>query len=135
MMILGTGIHLISADCDDNRTLFTLDDMVTVKKRNYLVESGYTEYTGRIDSILVNTNEIRLDISSTSDSKYVVIGFGQIMSIEKYIDPETGLSDDDPVVFDVKAKRMLMEVIPGLLQEILIKLATIQANCAKYHEE
>lgn len=134
-MILGTGIHLISADCDDNRTLFTLDDMVTVKKRDYLVETGYTEYTGRIDSILVNTNEIRLDISSTSDSKYVVIGFGQIMSIEKYIDPETGLSDDDPAIFDVKAKRMLMEVIPGLLQEILIKLATIQANCAKYHEE
>lgn len=134
-MILGTGIHLISADCDNNRTLFTLGDMVTVKKRDYLVDNGYTEYTGRIDSILVNTNEIKLDISQTNDSNYVTIGFGQIMEIERYVNPDAEIGDDDEVTFDMKTKRMIMETIPSMIQEILIKLSAIQSNCEKCHEE
>ena len=133
-MIIGTGIHIVSVDCNSNKTLYALNDMVTIKRRNYLADAGYVEYTGRISSILVNTSELRLDISATSDSKYVTIGFGEIMEIEKYIAPGEEPADDDVAVFDVKTKRMIMETIPALLQEILVKMASIQANCEKCNE-
>lgn len=133
-MIIGTGLHIVSVDCDSNQTLYSINDMVTIKRRNYLAESGYVEYTGRISSILVNTSELRLDISQTSDSKYITVGFGEVMEIEKYVKPGEEPADDDVAVFDVKTKRMIMETIPTMLQEILTKLAAIQANCEKCQE-
>lgn len=133
-MIVGTGLHIVSMDCNSNQTLYSINDMVTIKRRNYLAELGYVEYIGRISSILVNTSELRLDISQTSDSKYVTIGFGEIIEIEKYVKPGEEPADDDVAVFDVKTKRMIMETIPAMLQEILTKLAFIQTNCEKCQE-
>lgn len=128
-MIIGTGLNIVVLDNNGNRTNYTIGDKVNIKKRNYLAESGYINYTGMISSILPNTEELRLDISETSQSKYITIGFGSIMEITKYIDPDKEPEDDDEVKFDYKTKKMIMETIPEMLREILSKLAILQATC------
>ena len=130
-MINGTEICLVDEDCNGNKYYFKKDDYVTITTRNYLSKDGYNINSGRIDKILPIRNELYLDISEDNNSKYVCIGFGEIINIFKIIDDD-GETETD--TFNSDTYSMLMTTIPNMLTDILKQITANRLQCKKYHE-
>lgn len=116
-MYVKSALYLEGLNPDATKSKFFVGDTITVSMRKYSIPGGVEKITGKLESIISSTREIRLDTSETMKSHYTMIPFGLIADIEAIdVDPT---EPTDEAVFDNRTKDMVNVVIPALLRQVV----------------